>query len=245
MVERVRADESVVGLVLTGSRGHDAFVQPGSDWDVRLIVRDEDVAEAEDRYRTVRGSAVEVAVLSLAALERVGEIGSRESWDRYSYVHVETGIDKLDGRIARLVADMQHLRPEAAARALAAEALDAYINSYLRSLKNARAGLVVEAHLDAAESIPSLLTALFAMHERVRPFNRFLGWELEHYPLTGDAWAAGALLPRLESVMGDGDVAGQASLFREMERLARANALGEVVDSWQPDLDWLRTGGKA
>ena len=36
LVERAQQDEAIVGLVLTGSRGRDAFIREASDWDVRV-----------------------------------------------------------------------------------------------------------------------------------------------------------------------------------------------------------------
>jgi hypothetical protein len=62
-----RDNPAVVGLILTGSRGRNAFLRPDSDWDVRLIVRDEAFADQADRLGTPHGSPVEVAVMSLRA----------------------------------------------------------------------------------------------------------------------------------------------------------------------------------
>lgn len=233
LLAQARTDPAVVGLVLTGSRG-------GSDWDVRLVVEEEVLADATTRYETRHGSRVEVVVYSLASFAVAGEIGTDNAWDRYSYVHAKVVIDKLDGGIAELVAQ-KSLFPSDVARSVARAALDDYINSYYRALKNGRLGLTTEAHLDAAESIPPLLTALFAIHERVRPFNRFLRLELEHFPLPGQIWEVGRLLPRLRSVLVTGDPATQAALFRDVEALARTHDLGEVVDPWAPDVE-LRTG---
>lgn len=239
-VEAARSDEGVVGLVLTGSRGRGVFVRPDSDWDARLVVRDESLAACQERFDTPHGSTVEVAVFSLSQFEQVvGELGSPNEWDRYSYVHAEVVLDKLDGRIAELVARKSVL-PREAASEFAATALDGYINAYYRSAKNGRAGLFVEAHLDAVESISPFLTALFAMHQRVRPFNRYLRWELETFPLDGDLWAADAVLPRLERIAASGAIGEQQRLFRDVEAFARERGLGPVVDGWEPDVGFLR-----
>lgn len=238
-VDAARSDDRVVGLVLTGSRGRGLFVRPDSDWDVRLVVRDERLAECEARYDTPHGSALDVAVLSLSGFEQAGALGSESEWDRYSYSHAEVVLDKLDGRIAMLVAEKSAL-PHGAASKIAGAALDGYINAYFRSAKNARAGLLVEAHLDAAESITPFLTALFAMHERVRPFNKFLRWELDTFPLEGDLWTADSLLPRLERIAADGAIGEQQSLFRDIEAFARERGLGHVVDGWDSDFAFLR-----
>jgi hypothetical protein len=158
LVEAAVDDESIVGLVLTGSRGRRAYVQDDADWDVRLVVRDAERDEYVSRFATPHGSAVEVVVLSLTDFERAGEIGTDSAWDRYSYVGAELVVDKLDGRIGELV-DAKSVLPRETARSIAAEELDDYINSYHRSAKNLASGPVVEGRLDAAESIASLLNA--------------------------------------------------------------------------------------
>lgn len=235
-VDRAAADDDVVGVILTGSRGRGFRVRPDSDWDVRLIVRDESLVDA---YATPHGSSVEVAVMRQSTFARVGLPGSGSEWDRYSYVRCELVLDKLDGEIARLLADKASLG-EAEAQELAPAALDDYVNSYFRSARNHQNELALEAHLDAAESIPPLLAMLFALERRVRPFNKFLGWELRLEPLPGEEWAADVLLCRLQRILGLGDLDEQQRLFRDVEGLARARGLGDVIDGWEPDVAWLR-----
>jgi len=238
LVDAARADERVLGLVLTGSCGRGVFVREDSDWDVRLVVSGDALSGCEERYETPHGSPVEVAVYSLEQFVQAGEIGSANEWDRYSYVHTQVVLDK-DGTIAEHVARKSVL-PADEALDFAARALDGYINAYHRSAKNAGAGLSVEAHLDAAESVGPFLTTLFAVHQRVRPFNKYLRWELESFPLGDELWSAGALLPRLEAIVATGALATQASLFRDVEALARRHGLGYVVDSWRRDVALLR-----
>lgn len=227
--------------MLTGSRGREAFVRETSDWDVRLVVRDESYAEVVDALATPHGSPIEVAVYSLAAFERVGEPGTETAWDRYSYVHARVLVDKLDGRIGQLVAGKAVL-PEGIGAGLAAYDLDGYVNAYYRALKNDRAGLAVESHLDAAESIPPLLMTVFAAHGRVRPFNGFLAWELERFPLPEPWLARDRFVPRLEKILRKGSIDDQAALFRDAETFARKHHLGDTIDSWEPDVPWLRSG---
>jgi hypothetical protein len=63
LVEIARADDGIVGLVLTGSRGRGHAVTEDADWDVRLVVRDEVVEDYRVRHATQHGSPVEVVVL--------------------------------------------------------------------------------------------------------------------------------------------------------------------------------------
>jgi hypothetical protein len=235
LVERARADDDVLGLILTGSRGRNFRVRPDSDHDVRLVLRD----DADDTYSTPHGSPVEVFVLSRSEFERAGMPGSGSEWDRYSYVRCELVLDKLDGEISRLVDAKAHLS-EAEGDALAAAALDDYVNSYYRSARNYQNDLSFEARLDAAESVGPLLSALFALQRRVRPFNKFLGWELQLEPLGDAPWSLEALFPRLQRIVGPGDLAEQQALFRDVELLARAKGHGGVIDGWEPDVAWLR-----
>jgi hypothetical protein len=239
LVALARDDPNVLGLVLTGSRGAGAHVRDESDWDVRLVVRDDVVDEYRSRLATPHGSWVEVVVLSRTGLERAGEPGTESAWDRPSYIHAQVVVDK--GGIAEIVDAKRTLAPEVAP-SLAEEKLDDYVNSYFRSAKSHRLGLVAEARLDAAESIPPLLDMLFAVHGRVRPFNKHLRSELEAQPLGGDVWAVEVLLPRLETILATGDLGEQQRLFRDVEALARQHALGRVIDGWEPDVVWLRRG---
>ncbi len=97
------------------------------------------------------------------------------------------------------------------------------------------------ARLDAADSIAPLLTFLFAVHGRVRPFNKFLRWELEQFPPVGVLWSAETFLPRLERML-DGDLGEQQRLYRDVEKLAREHGHGAVIDGWEPNVPFLRGG---
>lgn len=101
LVRAAASDAAVLGLILTGSRGRRVFVQPDSDWDVRLIVRDQAREEYAARFGTPRGSPVEVVVLSLSGFEQAGALGTPNEWDRYSYAHAQVVLDKLVGGIAK------------------------------------------------------------------------------------------------------------------------------------------------
>lgn len=129
--------------------------------------------------------------------------------------------------------------PDAVRDRLVREALDGYVNATYRSLRYRMVGVEDGARLDGAESIPPLLTALFALDGRVRPFNKYLARELRERPLGDPAWDADLLPRRLMSVL-EGDVEEQRALFRDVDRVARAHGFGDVVDGWEPDVAWLR-----
>ena len=233
-----RRDPNVVGLFLGGSRGKGIATEQ-SDYDVYVIVR-RNVGDYRRRFPLRHGDDPEIIVLSLAELRRHGAIGSESEWNRYNFAHVTVEFDKTGGEIQQLVDEKGSL-PRDAARSIAAEALDGYINHYYRSAKNFRDGNELAGRLDAAESVPYFLTTLFALNERVRPFNKYLRWELEQYPLPGAEWSSERLLPLLDAAVA-GDLAAQRTLFRKIEPLARGRGQGAVIDGWADDVDWLRDG---
>jgi hypothetical protein len=131
-----------------------------------------------------------------------------------------------------VVAEQESL-PTGSRDSIVREALDDYVNQTYRSL---RYGM----RLDAVEAVPPALRTIFALENRVRPYNKYLEWELRNHPL-GD-WAADELLPLLDRVL-TAEPEAQRELFNLIEPLARRDGYGDVVDGWEPDVDWLRGNG--
>jgi Nucleotidyltransferase domain len=218
LVAEVQQDENVVGLVLFGSRARGAYVSEKSDWDVYLVVR-----EARDERPFRRGEPVETIEVTL------DELRAPPPNQRYHLAWLEPQLDKT-GEVAEALSAATRVDPASASRPL-----DAYVNSYYRSAKNARAALELGSLLDAQESIPWYLEFLFAVHGRIRPYNKWLEWELREHPLPMEVDLA-----RLERISRTGDLREQRALFRETEALARRHGHGATIDGWEPDLAWLR-----
>jgi hypothetical protein len=235
---RATADPGVVGLVLSGSRVHAGMPTVHSDYDLHVVVRDESVPAlaALDRFRSAH---LDLVVITLAEFRTRGMPGRPDSFARYSYVHAEVLFDRLDGALARILDEKRALGADEA-RDAAAGWLDAYVNQTYRSLKSYRDDRPDLGHLDAAESVPYALEVLFAVHRRVRPYNKYLRWELERQPLGDPRWDAHRLLPVLRRILADGDPPTQRALFAGIEEAARAAGHDEVLDSWGTDLDLLR-----
>ena len=238
LVEDAATDPGVVGLFVFGSRSRVGFADDASDYDVAVIVTDHDVLSVfEKRWPHVHGSQIEVVTATLAEFEQHAEIGTASEWARYQYAHLTPSIDKT-GAIAEILRSKEQI-PDAVQRNYVANALGGYINSTYRSMRARMVNVEQAARLDAAESIPYLLTAIFALEGRVRPFNKYLEWELVEHPLNEPAWSAAHLLPMLDNVV-NGDLPTQHGLFREIERVGRGHGFDEAVDDWQPDVAWLR-----
>jgi hypothetical protein len=228
-VELAKSEPRIVGVVVTGSRGRNALVHEGSDWDLRIAAQDGEEAFAET-LNTPHGSIVEVAATTLK------HFASWPAWDRYSFAHANVAIDKLEGEFARLVCALGTLTA-AEASTIARQSLGVYTNSLYRALKNADLELDLAARLDAAESVSALVTALFAFDKRVRPFNKYLAWEFAAHPL--NEWRSADLITLVDDAL-TGSPSLQRVLFRTAEPRIRAHGFGDVVDDWEPHVGFLR-----
>jgi predicted nucleotidyltransferase len=224
------SSDDVLAAYLFGSRGRGIGVDEKSDWDVWVVARDDNaLARIEERFPLVHGDTVEVASSTLEGLRRHGAIGSRSEWARYQHAHADVRVDKTGGELERVLAEKELIPPEHRDEVVR-DALGGFVNSTYRSLRYG-------TRLDAAESIPYALRAIFALAGRVRPFNKYLDWELRHRPLSG--WQADTLLPLIAGVL-DRDQASQHELYRLVERDARAHGFDAEIDEWEPDVAWLR-----
>jgi len=217
LLREAAQDENVIGVVLFGSRARGAYVDDDSDWDVYVVVREH---RGDRPFR--RGQQIETVELTLEELRD-------PEGQRYHLAWLAPQLDKT-GEVTEALLELTSVDPTSAA-----QPLDAYINSYYRSAKNARAGLELAALLDAQESITWYLEFLFAVHGRLRPYNKWLEWELQEHPLTVELD-----LVRLERIADTGALEDQQALFRETEALARAQGHGATIDGWEPDVAWLR-----
>ena len=90
--------------------------------------------------------------------------------------------------------------------------------------------------------MPWLLDVVFALAGRLRPYNKYLPWELREHPLAVPEWSAAAFLPELELILA-GDPAAQRRTFAVVDREVRAwdaahgtTVCGDLVDEWSDEL---------
>jgi len=229
LLEVARAREEVLGLYVFGSRGRDFMVDERSDWDVCVVLADREAREAFDgEFPYSHGARVEIVSVTLDELRNASS-----EHGRYAAAHADVVLDKTGGDLTRVVAE-QELLPAGSRDAIVRDALDGYVNQMYRSLRYG-------TRLDAVEAIPHALRTIFALEDRVRPYNKYLEWELRHHPLAD--WTADELLPLLDRVLA-GEPEAQHELFNRIEPLARRDGYGDVIDSWEPDVDWLRGEGE-
>ena len=235
LLERARADGSVVGVVAFGSRAAARFVTAESDVDCFVIVDGPEAAA--HRWATNHGDPVEVWPITLDAFRGHALPGSGQEWNRPAFIRARVDLDRLAGEIGRIVDRKRRLDAEEA-RTIALEALGAAINSIYRARRNLEAGRELEGRLDAGEAIGPFLTALFAFEGRVRPFNKWLRQDLAEDPLgTVSAARVVEVTDRLSRTPTASDL---AAAFAILEEAARSRGHDGAIDGWEPDVAWLR-----
>lgn len=246
LLQRAQDDAAVLAFWLSGSRGKGRPTEH-SDYDIVIVV-------AEDAYRPVcrelgltgpfQGNwrpGVDLTVATLPGLEAADAWDSAERWNRYSYAHVVALVDKT-GEAQRLI-DAKACVPTDDAPGFIRDSLDHAINQAYRALKCLRDGDHAASRLEAADGVNPFFDAVFALHGgRLRPYSKYLRWELETWPLTllptGDA----ALMDRALAVLGDGGGPALSALLHETRPAFSAAGHGDVYDGWGEQLDWILTG---
>lgn len=233
--------DGLLGLVLSGSAGR-GLATERSDLDVYVVLSDDAVRDRP----TSRSTLVDELPLALTELEEVPAFGSGGWGFRWSFAWAPTLLDHTDGRIPAALRRQATLTPaEVDAVLVDHDRLDGWLNQAYRALKSDRDGAPSECRLDAAESVPWLLDTVFALAGRVRPYNKYLAWELREHPLPD--WPADVLLPLLDRTL-DGDPAALRETFERVEAGCVAydaagghRRLQDIVAEWGDGLLLLRS----
>ena len=216
VLDRAAADAGVAGFVLTGSHAR-GLATARSDYDV-ILVRHE---QAQPWRHDVRTAELDVAECTVDALADTSTL-----WQRYAYRGAKVLLDRLDGGIADLVR-RQATPTEEERVEWSRSYLDAYVNQLYRAAKCRRDGSPDAARLNEMESVPWLLSTVFALHGRLRPYNSYLDWELDTYPLS----------PFWNTELRARRVAVSAfRLFTAVTALARQQGHGDILDGWGTDI---------
>lgn len=242
LARRNEADhgEKLLGLVLSGSAGR-GMVTHRSDLDVFVVVADTGVHESG----TSRSAALDESLVAIDDLERVPPFGTNGWWFRWSFAWAPILFDRTGGRLASALHRQATVTAgEAESILVEHDRLDGWLNYAYRALKNDRDGRPLERRLDAAESMPWLLDVIFTLEGRVRPYHKYLPWELHRHPLSN--WAAEDLLDLLTSIL-DGDPSAIRTAFARIETVCAAfdrtrpePVLTPVIEGWGDELRLLR-----
>jgi Nucleotidyltransferase domain len=227
---RARTDGNIRGLVVSGSVAR-GVATDYSDIDVYVVLD-----RAGPGWTTTRTPEIDTIVVTLAELEYLVP-DPREWWHRWAFAYSDVALDR--GGVAAAVDAQATLTHDEMLACLDCY-LDGYINFTYRSLKAEREHAAWEQHLDAVEGVPWLLWCVFALACRVRPYNKYLRWELNRYPFTDPLLAETPWLGIVDALIGRGDAGAQRQAFAAVERASRHVGRGEIIDAWGDDLRLLR-----
>jgi hypothetical protein len=244
LVEVAREDPEVVGVAITGSRGK-GFPTATSDYDVMVVLRDGAPGERRRWYEEQGVGEIDCWTFTMGEPARHAASWGREfAWnlvwyERYDYADATVLVDKT-GTLRPLL-ERKGTVPEELRVPLLRESLDAYVNSFYRSLKCLRNGIRLGARLEATDSIGYLLTFVFGSEGRHRPFFGYLERELRvrpvrSFPLTGEE-----LLAMIGEIVETGEAAPQQWMFEVVDAVAWRNGCGDVLEAWGEDYPWMRS----
>jgi hypothetical protein len=236
ILQAAEVDSNVIGFILCGSRGK-GFETENSDYDF-VIVTTDDAHETWTARMSPAPSGIDVVVHTMQSFSEHAAWNGPYRGYRYDFAHLCAQIDRTGGQIQRLI-DEKAKVPEAEVDKFIRLSLDHYINQAYRSIKCLRDGNEVGHRLEAANSIQPLLNALFALHQRrLRPYYKYLRWELTRFPLEHLPWPADKFLEMLLSILMTGSCEAQQTIFRWLDTYARTQGYAEVFEAWGTDL-WI------
>ncbi|WP_455140939.1 nucleotidyltransferase domain-containing protein [Candidatus Hodarchaeum mangrovi] len=230
-----RTDSNIIGLILGGSRGKGKETE-NSDYDCWIIIKEEVYDEYKEKLNNF-SPYIDLGITTLKKLRGYAEWGSSLFWDRYNFAHITPMIDKTEGQLQQIIEE-KGLLPSEFEYEFTSSNLDAYINSVYRSIKCLRDGNDIGYRLDAAESISYMLTVLFALHGRIKPYSKYLYWELESFPLTELPWTPQEFINMIVRILDSGDYCIQQKILHYVKQISQAKGYGKIFEEWEGEDQW-------
>ena len=228
--KQAKNDPDVLGLALTGGRGK-GFVTEHSDYDIYMLVTDESLETSKEKYKsTITPHKFDIFVHSIGTFNDYASFGSDKEWDRYNFAYVKAQIDKT-GRFQKMI-DEKGIIPKEKIDETSKYNLDVYINYFYRSMKNHRDGDIFASHVDATESVQWLIAFVFSIEGRVKPYSKYIEWELQNHSLELLPWGADEFVSVLKRMLQTGDVQLQKDIFTKIKKLAIERGYQETINGW-------------
>ena len=230
LVERIKGDENILAFWLDGSRGK-GMITENSDYDCKMIVIDSVLLEYKEKYNNKEKSVIEISVMTLDELKNYAKLGSDTAWDRYNFAHLKVVFDRT-AQIQKIIDNKVVLSKEEQSTIIK-NSLGIFINQLYRLEKNKRDGNITAARLDAIEAVPAFIEAIFALEGKVRPYNKYLGWELENYPLEKFPWERGELVEKLILATEENNLHILYGLFLIIRPIFKSEGYSQEFDGWK------------
>jgi predicted nucleotidyltransferase len=236
VLKEAQESDNIVGFVLTGSRGK-GFENEYSDYDAVMVVDDHTGEVVRKKYEGKKLENLDLSVRTLSEFKVFAAWGSPESWDRYNYAHVRILVDKTGGELEKIIKEKGCI-PQDKKDAFVDYWIDGYVNGVYRSVKCIRNGNTFGAHLEAVNSMLDLLTLVFGINGRYRPFLGYVQKELEKFPLKNLPWSPDKFVENIEIVLKTAKLETQQELLEGIEKMCREIGHGHVFDGWEGKDRW-------
>ena len=238
LLTSAQIDTNILALWLDGSRGKGRPTAQ-SDYDCTVIVRQEVASDYRARLGK-KGNNLDCRVMTIDEFRVYADWDSAERYDRYNFSRLKVLIDKT-GLIQALI-DEKGRVPDDRVHAFVDASFDHAINQIYRALKCLRDGDAAAARLEAAEAVAPTLDALFALNAgRLRPYYKYLEWELAHYPLTNTPWSAEEVPLHMTAFLDPASAPLLGEMVMDLERFARAHGHAAIFDNWGDALRWMKS----
>jgi hypothetical protein len=238
LIAIANSDSNILGLFPTGSFGK-GMITDKSDYDVTIIIRDKVKNEYQVKYKGFGGVLCDLSIKTMGELKEAANWGGSMAWDRYNYAYLKTEVDKT-GKIQKLI-DEKGVVPADKRGEFVSASLDGFINQVYRSVKCFRDGNKIASQLEAADGLPSLLNAIFGLEGRIKPFYKYLDWELTNRPLKKLPWPKDEFIALLLKIVQTGDLTTQQTILKTLEKSYREEGFDSLFDSWGEMLPWMET----
>lgn len=239
-------DPNILGVILAGSRAR-GLENDRSDCDIYMIFKnsvDSQLIHEYDRQLNEKyGEALRLdisnkALMTIGEFGHYAEIGTEYYYDRYNLVHSKIEVDKTQDELERLLGKIGSYSHDEQATILKND-LAEYISLTYQAMKSFEADRATAAILDAAESIQYLLSSLFVLNNRIRPYNKYLEWELVTHPLEELPWPSQVFLVMLRQSIKETDLKTLQKLYVGIEQLARRKGYGHKYDAWGEKIKYV------
>lgn len=232
LLEESKANKDILGLFLGGSRGKSKeFLTDKSDMDVYVVLSDTASNELKNKLKEYESEWFEIRIFTISEFRGYADWGSDREWDRYNFTHNVAVIDKT-GEVQKLM-DEKGVLPEDIRIKLIRDSLDSYLNQVYRSAKYWRDGGNLSAYVDATESLPFLMTALYALEGRLKPYNKYFEWEIRNYPLKLFPWSVDGFISNYRHILETGDIKTQGDILKEVKKLFISQGFQDIFDEWK------------
>lgn len=225
-------DKRVLAFYISGSYAKNKL-HADSDLDPVFIVQEDAQETVEQDLVTLYDlSGCDLCIYTKVEFYELSTSGtSGMGSDRYDYAHLTVCVDKTGGEIQALIDKRGRLSQEETMY-LGAGYLDGYINAFYRSFKSWRQSWTLAQHLEAAESVHYALAFLFAAEGRVKPFAKYLEWELQTHPLQLPM-AAENLLAMINKILTTADIKQQMLFFESVCTYAAQAGFKDIIEAWE------------